>query len=244
VVGFTASVSLSDLVSLGRRRGLPIIDDIGSGALVNLGEFGLAGEPSVSDSIREGADVVLFSGDKLLGGPQCGIILGKQEFVERIEQHPMTRALRVDKITLAALAATLRLYRYSEQAKQRLPLLRLLGTTAASLRVRAESMARKLGQFASIAQVDSREDTAFLGGGAVPAQKIPTWCVRILPASRTLDAFAHALRTCKTPIVGRIQQDRFILDLRTVFPAQDQQLVQAVAMLHEEKTQGNQQSEP
>ncbi|MHB1033775.1 MAG: L-seryl-tRNA(Sec) selenium transferase [Pirellulales bacterium] len=229
VVGFTESVSLADLVRLGRDRRVPVIHDIGSGALVDFAQYGCAGEPVASASIDAGADLVLFSGDKLLGGPQCGIIAGKRPLVEAVARHPMARALRVDKLTLAALAATLRLYRDPAAARRAVPLLHLLGTSVENLKNRAQRLAPQLAAAPAIGKAEPVEDVTYLGGGSVPGQQLPTWCVALTPAQGSVDRLAAALRTGSPAVVGRVQQDRLLLDLRSVIPRQDQDLVAAVS---------------
>jgi L-seryl-tRNA(Ser) seleniumtransferase len=231
VVGFTEEATLAELVALGRQHTLPVIDDIGSGALVDFAPFGITGEPIAAASIRQGADVVLFSGDKLLGGPQCGCIVGRRDLVERIAKHPMTRALRVDKLTLAALAATLRLYRNPEEARRKIPLLELLTTPVENLKLRAERLAPQLAAANAVASATPVEDVTYLGGGAVPNQELKTWAVAIAPRDLSVDRLAHALRTGTPSVVGRIQDGKFLLDLRTVFARQDQDLVTAVSQL-------------
>jgi len=232
IVGFAEQPTLAELVELGRKRNVPVVDDIGSGALIDMSRYGLADEPVAAESVKAGADLVLFSGDKLLGGPQCGIIAGRSKYLHCIARHPMMRALRVDKITLAALGATLRLYRNPEASERSIPLLSLLSTPVENLRNRAERLAPQMAAAPAIADAQPVEDTAFLGGGSVPAQQIPTWCVALTPARSGLDALATALR-CGTPaVVGRIQQNRLLLDLRSVLPRQDIELVEAVNAVH------------
>jgi L-seryl-tRNA(Ser) seleniumtransferase len=218
-------------VALGHKEDRLVIDDIGSGALWDLTRYGITGEPRPQESIRCGADVVLFSGDKLLGGPQCGIILGKRPLIENINQHPLARALRVDKITLAALAATLRLYKDPETLEQRIPLLMLLTTSVDNLRNRAERLAPQLAACDAITTAEPVEDTTYLGGGSVPTQRIPTWCVALSPAHENVDSLAARLRKGHPAVCGRVQNDRVLLDLRTVFARQDGLLVKAVQAL-------------
>ncbi len=229
VVGFTESATLAELVAVGAKHQLPVIDDIGSGALIDFEPYGVKGEPVASESIAAGADVVLFSGDKLVGGPQCGIIVGREHSVQRIAKHPMMRALRVDKITLAALAATLRLYRDVAKAQQQLPLLVMLSATEESLKNRAQALSHQLASAPAVAQSQPVEDHCFLGGGSVPTQQFPTWCVALTPATGTLDQLAKSLRTGNPSVFGRVQNDRLLLDLRSVLPHQDEQLVRAVS---------------
>jgi L-seryl-tRNA(Ser) seleniumtransferase len=226
--GFTEQASLADLVELGRRSGIPVIDDIGSGAVLDLSQWGLTGEPLVRESLRTGADLVLFSGDKLLGGPQCGMILGRRKHVEALMRHPLARALRVDKLTLAALAATLRLYRDPEEAYAKVPLLALLSVSVENLQHRAERLAPQLRACAAVASVEVVEGRAHLGGGAVPTQELPTRCLTIQPGSLSVSQLARKLRLGQPAVFGRIHQERLVFDLRTVFPRQDAQLVEAM----------------
>ena len=232
VVGFTESVALADLARLARQHNLPVIDDIGSGALIDFADFGFQGEPVASERIKSGADVVLFSGDKLLGGPQCGIIVGKRACIEQIVKHPLMRALRVDKLTLAALAATLRLYRNPETAKRQIPLLQLLSTSAENLNNRAERLAPQLAACSCVSGAVVLAETAYLGGGSIPTQQLATWCVALTPAPpHSVDKLAAALRTGRPPVIGRVHQERLLLDLRSVMPRQDQDLVTALGAI-------------
>ena len=231
VVGFTASVSLEDLVQLGREHDLAVIDDIGSGAVMDLSQYGIKGEPVAADSIAAGADLVLFSGDKLLGGPQCGIIVGKRRLVEQIAAHPMMRALRVDKVTLAALGATLRLHRDPKRAASEIPLLQLLSTPAENLKNRAERLAPQIEACEAVSSARAVEDKAYLGGGSVPDQQLATWCIAIQPHEINVDKLAASLRTGSPALVGRVQRDELLIDLRSVMPRQDQQIVEAISGL-------------
>ncbi|MCC6124701.1 MAG: L-seryl-tRNA(Sec) selenium transferase [Pirellulales bacterium] len=232
VQGFAESVELPALVELGKKHRLPVIHDIGSGALIDFAQFGLPGEPMAKQSLADGADVVLFSGDKLIGGPQCGIILGRKAAIEKIQKHPFARALRVDKLTLAALAATLRLYRDEEKAKLDVPLLRLLGTSPENLKNRAERLAPQIAAVKkAVAAAEAVQDITYLGGGSIPTQQLCTWCIAVTPAGMTVDRLAAVLRAGTPAVVGRIRQDRLLLDLRSVFPRQDVDLVAAVEAL-------------
>ena len=232
VMGFTAEVTLEELIGLGRKHSLPVIDDIGSGALVDFAPFGFSGEPVARESILKGADLVLFSGDKLLGGPQAGIVVGKKEWVARLAKHPMMRALRVDKLTLAALAATLKLYRDPALAERRIPLLSLLRTPINQLRRRAEQIVKALqtvvGSGSGITRVDVVEDVAYLGGGSIPTQQLPTICVALHGTGSVIDPLATRLRTGQTAVVGRVQHGRLMLDLRSVPARLDEALIQAI----------------
>lgn len=228
VVGFTEAPSLGELVALGRRHNLPVIHDIGSGALIDFAKYGITGEPIASESIKAGADLVLFSGDKLLGGPQCGIVAGRKSMVQQVLKHPRMRAVRVDKITLAALAATLRHYRDLEEAERSIPLLSLLSTPIDNLKNRAERLAPQLAACPAIASAEATAGTTYLGGGSVPTQQLATWCVALTPAKGSVDALALTLRRGSPSIFGRVQQGKLLLDLRSVFPRQDMQIAETL----------------
>jgi L-seryl-tRNA(Ser) seleniumtransferase len=231
VVGFTEAASLREIVELARQRNLVVIDDIGSGAVIDLAPYGITGEPIAADSIRTGADLVLFSGDKLLGGPQCGIIVGRKKLIADIARHPLSRALRIDKMKLAALYATLRLYRDPQQAEQRIPLLAFLSTPLENLRNRAERLAPQIAATRGVREATVVESITYLGGGSVPTQQIPTYCVSVAPAQGSVDQLAQRLRTSEPAVMGRIQHDRLLFDLRSVFASQDRLLVEALEKL-------------
>ena len=228
IAGFAEQPTLAELVQLGRSHKLPVIHDIGSGALVDFSKYGLPGEPLPSDSLQEGADVVLFSGDKLLGGPQCGIVVGKKQLIAKIAKHPLSRALRVDKVTLAALAATLKLYRDPERAENAIPLLGMLNTSMDNLRNRAERLAPQIKELPNIESADVVESVTYLGGGTVPTQQLPTVCIAISPQGVQIDDLAGRLRVGDPAVFGRIHQGRLYLDLRSVLPNQDLQLLDAL----------------
>lgn len=237
VVGFTESVSIEELVQLGRRHSVPVIDDIGSGALLDFSRFGLANEPLAGESIRAGADLVLFSGDKLLGGPQAGIIIGSKKWVQAILKHPLMRAMRVDKLTLAALHATLELHLKPEQAEQQIPLLAMLATPLANLELRAKKLAGLLSPLSLLKNVQPVEQHSMLGGGSIPSQKIPTWCVAVEPAQGSVNHLAVQLRQLDPAIMGRIHQGKLLLDMRTIPPRHDTELVAALERLCQLQTQ-------
>lgn len=225
VVGFTKTVSTQELVKLAAKHDIPVIDDVGSGALIDYAQFGLMNEPVVGQSIKDGADIVLFSGDKLIGGPQCGIVIGKKKYVDKILKNPLMRAMRVDKMTLAALAATLRLYRDEAKAKQEVPILRMLSMPTENLKLRATKLAQQISHLPLVGTCDVVEDQSMLGGGSLPTQKISTWCVAIEPASGSVNNFSNLLRQASPSVIGRVQKDRLFLDMRTVQPSQDTELV-------------------
>jgi L-seryl-tRNA(Ser) seleniumtransferase len=217
--GFVHEVAVRDLAALGRRAGVPVLFDMGSGALVDLAARGLPQEPTASDAIAQGADVVTFSGDKLLGGPQAGLVIGREAAVQRIRSHPMARAVRIDKLNLAALAATLRVYRDPERAWQTIPVLRMLSADATALERSARDLAGRLrGGLGESASVDVRPTVAEAGGGALPGVELPSWAVTVQPAGAPPEGWDHALRQHRPPVFCRIAEDRLVFDLRTVLP--------------------------
>ncbi len=228
VVGFSETVSLEELVKVGRRHNVPVIHDAGSGALIDFARYGFHDEPVLGQSIAAGADLVLASGDKLLGGPQSGIVVGRRAWIEQLDKHPLARALRVDKLTLAALAATLRLWRDPKTVGREVPLLHLLGTSVENLRLRGGRLAAQIEATTAVARAEAVEEATYLGGGAIPTQQIPTVCIAIEAAAISVDRLAAALRMGTPSVVGRVRNDRLLLDLRTVMPRQDQELVAAV----------------
>jgi L-seryl-tRNA(Ser) seleniumtransferase len=221
IVGFVEQVGIDQLVQLGRERSIPVIHDIGSGALIDLAAFGCTGEPLATHSLSVGADVVFFSGDKLLGGPQCGIILGRHSWLEAMARHPLARALRVDKLTLAALQATLRLYLNPTLAWEAIPFLKLLRTSLAELRDRAEAMVEELRESPAFEQVSVTEESSFIGGGSAPNQSLATICVAIRPRHGSIDQLAASLRSGQPAVLARIKHDQLLIDLRSVFPLED-----------------------
>lgn len=231
IVGFTEEVAVNDLVSLARRYNLRVLDDVGSGCLVNTEQFGLEHEPTLIESVQAGCDVVTCSGDKLLGGPQAGMILGREEIIQRIRKHPLHRALRVDKLTLSALEATLRLYLNPEEALREIPVLRALATSADEIRQRARQLRQKLQAVlpAGVFMVHLREGVSAVGGGSLPGQQLPTTLVCLRSAQITAQRLAHALRWQEPAVFARIEQDEVVLDPRTVLPNEMGGLVQAVA---------------
>ncbi|MFH1265098.1 MAG: L-seryl-tRNA(Sec) selenium transferase, partial [Planctomycetota bacterium] len=210
---------------------IPVIHDVGPGALLAQSEFGLPDEPVVSESLKAGADLVLASGDKLVGGPQSGLILGRRALVERIGRHPTARAFRVGKLTRAGLAATLRLYRDPKQARRQIPVLSLLNTSVENLKGRAERLAPQLAATPAVSRAEPIDGVSFLDGGSSPLCRLPTWCIAIRPEGMTADRLAAALGQGVPAVLGRLEEGRLVLDLRTVAPRQDQQLVAAFAAM-------------
>ena len=217
VVGFTAEVSLRELVELGAKHQVPVMEDLGSGTFIDFSRYGLPKEPTVQESVTAGVDVVTFSGDKLLGGPQAGIIVGKETILDRIKQNPIARALRIDKLTLAALEATLRLYRDEEKAINAIPTLRMITEDVEAIAARARDLSAKLKEIEDtrleIKEIDLSSRT---GGGALPLLELPSKCLQIRINGMTANTLEKALRNNVPPIIGRIENDAYILDLRTI----------------------------
>ncbi|MGI8926211.1 MAG: L-seryl-tRNA(Sec) selenium transferase [Tepidiformaceae bacterium] len=214
VVGFTAAAPLSDLATLARGRGVLLIDDLGSGCLVDTARYGLEREPTVQESLSAGSHLALFSGDKLLGGPQCGIIAGEAGLVAELRRHPLARALRLDKLSIAALNATLASYVEGRQEEE-IPVWRMLSLPLGKLRGRARRWAAAAGEAGSV--VTGR---TMVGGGSLPGAGVPTWCAAVRPP-RGADAVARALRSGDPAIVARVQDGAVLLDPRTVDPRED-----------------------
>lgn len=214
IVGFTSAVSVAELVALGKERGIPVMDDLGSGTFVNFGHYGLPAEPTVQQSVAAGADIVTFSGDKLLGGPQAGVIVGKRAHIEAIRKNPLTRALRIDKLTLAALEATLRLYRDEAEAMAKIPTLRMITMT------REETQTRATALMAALQGLPVTTEALALasrpGGGSLPLLELPSCCVGLTVPGMGASALEKALRRNDPPVIGRIENDTFILDPRTL----------------------------
>jgi len=217
VIGFTSQVSGFELAGLGQKYDLPVVEDLGSGVFVDLKEYGLEGEPTVPESIREGLDLVTFSGDKLLGGPQAGIIVGKKDFTEKIKKNQLARALRIDKMTLAALEATLQLYLNEEDAVKDIPTLRMLTLPLTVLEARAFNMVSYLKeQLRGKAQIKVADGFSQVGGGALPREEIPTKLVSLQPYKMSTLEVIERLREEEIPVIARIQKNQVLVDLRTV----------------------------
>ncbi|HXQ23026.1 MAG TPA: L-seryl-tRNA(Sec) selenium transferase [Candidatus Acidoferrales bacterium] len=222
IVGFTSGVPLEELVQIGRERGVPVMEDLGSGALIDLSAYGLPKEPVVAERIRLGADVVTFSGDKLLGGPQAGLIVGRRALIERIKQNPLKRALRCDKLTLAALAATLRLYRTAPDLRTALPTLRWLTRPLPEMEaVGQAALARLRGTLGDGFVIELVDAESEIGSGALPVDTLPTKAISITHPTVGAEEIALRFRRANPPILGRIHSGRFLLDLRGIFHAEE-----------------------
>ncbi len=230
VVGFTAAPTIEELVGLKRGRDLIVIDDLGCGALIDLRLLGLPHEPTAPDSIRAGADIVCFSGDKLIGGPQAGIIIGKKDLIRKIRKHPLTRMLRVDKMTDLALQETLKLFLQPlETLVAENPTLRMIATPAAEIKKRAVRLKRALDKNSNgKLTINIIEGSSATGGGSLPATPLPTWLVAIKSNEYNADKLAYLLRMNEPPIIARIEDGAVLLDLRTMLEGEDNNILQTL----------------
>jgi L-seryl-tRNA(Ser) seleniumtransferase len=226
--GFTARPTIEELAALARRRRIPLLEDLGSGALVDLSELGLEREPTVGESLALGCDVVTFSGDKLLGAPQAGLIVGRKAYVEKIRRDPMARVLRLDKLTLAALESTLALYAEPERARQEIPALRMLGTGEETLERRARRLAEALRARMPDATATVERGVGEVGGGALPLQRLPSWVVALEVPGHAADALERRARGADPPLIGYVRAGKLRLDVRTL---DDDEVVEAAEAL-------------
>jgi L-seryl-tRNA(Ser) seleniumtransferase len=232
ILGFTAAVDLEELVTLGEKHGLPVMQDLGSGCLLDVRRFGLQGEPLVQDAVRSGVDVVTFSGDKLLGGTQAGLILGKKELIAQLRQNPLTRALRVDKLTLAALEATLRLYRDTDTAIKTIPTLKMIAADLKTLQAQAQDLCERLNaNVPSQIKVEVVDGSSKVGGGALPVQILPTQLVAFSSEVISAARLEAHFRKYEPAIIGRVEYELFLLDVRTLQPGDEEVIVTAAAQL-------------
>jgi L-seryl-tRNA(Ser) seleniumtransferase len=225
ITGFTEQPALGDLVTLARRRNIPLMEDQGSGALFDLQSVGIAGEPGVLDSLRAGVDIVTYSGDKLLGGPQAGLISGRSDLVARMRSNSLFRALRVDKLTYAALEATL--LAYVKRDHDAIPALRMMRLSKNEIAQRAEKLAGNVRS--STLKLDLIDGESVVGGGAAPSAVLPTRLIALTHSELSVDELCAKLRAADPPVIARVEEGRVLLDLRTVFPDQDKQLADLLA---------------
>lgn len=216
ITGFTEEVPVTELVDAGRRLDLPVMYDLGSGCLIDLRAYGIHSEPSVREIVKAGVDLVTFSGDKLLGGPQGGIIVGKKRYIEQLQKNPLARALRVDKMTIAAFESVFMSYRDEKGAVDEIPVLRMLFQTPARIRSRAVKLANRLKDRLQEEQIEVIRDTSKAGGGSLPEIEFPTYAVSIRPARITVNELERRLRAGSPPVIARISGDALLLDARTV----------------------------
>ena len=216
ILGFTESVSIEELCKLGREKDIPVIEDIGSGVLIDLSEYGLEYEPTVQDSIKAGVDVVSFSGDKLLGGPQAGIIVGKKKYIDKMKKNPLTRAFRIDKFTATILEMIFHEYLNEEDAIKNIPVLSLITKDLKEIEKNANALFNKIENLENVADINVEDTFSQIGGGSLPAERIKSKSVTIMPKNISTQSLEAKLREGKNPVVGRISEEKLILDMRTV----------------------------
>ena len=222
IVGFTQEATLEELTHLGKRHNLPVLDDLGSGCLIDTSQFGLNAEPTVQESISVGTDLAFFSGDKLIGGPQAGIIVGKKSLVDRLQKHPMARAMRIDKIRLAGLAETLLHYARGE-AEIKIPIWRMISTPLDNIEKRANEWIQALNGQATVINGES-----MVGGGSLPGGTLPTYLVTLRMEHTGTNQLAKRLRNQLPPVIARIDKDLLLLDPRTILPEDDIEIIRAI----------------
>ena len=216
ILGFTESVSIEELCKLGREKDIPVIEDIGSGVLIDLSKYGLEYEPTVQDSIKAGVDVVSFSGDKLLGGPQAGIIVGKKKYIDKMKKNPLTRAFRIDKFTATILEMIFHEYLNEEDAIKNIPVLSLITRDLKEIEKNANALFNKIENLENVADINVEDTLSQIGGGSLPAERIKSKSVTIMPKNISTQSLEAKLRAGKNPVVGRISEEKLILDMRTV----------------------------
>lgn len=217
ILGFTQSIEVDELCELGKKHNLPVIEDLGSGVFVDVSKYGLSYEPTVLDSIRKGADIVTFSGDKMLGGPQAGIIVGKKEYIDKMKKNQLTRALRVDKLTICALEATLRMYLDEEKARKEIPTLRMLTYSMEELEEKANSLYSTIEYLNKYAKISIENGLSQVGGGSMPLETIDSKVIAITPDNMNVAMLEKKLRLSDAHIIARVYDDKYVLDTRTIF---------------------------
>lgn len=217
ILGFTQSVEVDELCEIGKKHNIPVIEDLGSGVFIDVSKYGLTYEPTVLDSIRKGADIVTFSGDKMLGGPQAGIIVGKKEYISQMKKNQLTRALRVDKLTICALEATLRMYLDEEKAIKEIPTLRMLTYTMKELEEKANTLYSKLENLNTYANIRIEDGLSQVGGGSMPLETINSKVIAITPNNMNVSTLEKKLRLSDSYVIARVYEDKYVLDIRTIF---------------------------
>ncbi|MFD3157609.1 L-seryl-tRNA(Sec) selenium transferase [Haloimpatiens sp. FM7330] len=217
IMGFTEEVSIEDLVELGKKHSIPTYEDIGSGVLVDYSKYGFVYEPTVQESLKRGIDVVTFSGDKMLGGPQAGVIVGKKEYIDKMKKNQLTRALRVDKMTLAALEATLKYYLDEKEAIDNIPTLNMILNSKENIKRKANKLKRRLSNKVKNFEFKIESDYSMVGGGAMPTERLDTYVIKVKSYELSPEEIECKLRMNDTPIVVRIYNNEVIMDLRTLF---------------------------
>lgn len=232
ILGFTCSVEVEELAPMASKRGIPLIEDLGSGAFIDFSRYGLTKEPLVQEAIKKGADIVCFSGDKLFGGPQAGILLGKKEYITKIKAHPLTRALRIDKFTAAVMEQVLLEYLNEDTAIQNIPVLHMITAPKEEIKSRADKLIMLLKQKNFPAKFQITESYAQFGGGSLPLEQIPSYAVTIRCGNIPPSLLGKRLRSLPVPVIPRITEDRILLDMRTVWEDQTELIVSELEAGH------------
>lgn len=231
IMGFTQEVSVEELAPLANAHGIPLVEDIGSGSLIDFSRYGLSKEPTVQEAIAAGADVVTFSGDKMLGGPQAGIIVGKKQYIEEMKANHLTRALRVDKMTLCVLEGTLKLYRDEDRATQMIPSLKMLTMQAEDIKPKADCLRDMISQQAKSFNVEIVKGASEVGGGSMPLEKLPTYLVSVTHDKLSANKIINGLREYQMPVIARVEDDNVLFDPRTIMESEFEYVAKALSSL-------------
>lgn len=232
ICGFTEEVELESLVKLGNERNIPVVEDIGSGVLVDFSKYGFTHEPTVQESIKKGVDIVTFSGDKMLGGPQAGVIIGKKKYVELMKKNQLTRALRIDKMTLSALESTLRYYLDEKEAIENIPTLNMILSSKEDMKKKAMKFRKKFRHALDNFEFKIDEDYSMVGGGSMPTEKIPTYVIKISSENTSVNEMEKILRLNETAIITRVFNNELILDVRTIFDEDIEEIIKALRKIN------------
>ena len=232
ICGFTEEVELESLVKLGDERNIPVVEDIGSGVLVDFSKYGFTHEPTVQESIKKGVDIVTFSGDKMLGGPQAGVIIGKKKYVELMKKNQLTRALRIDKMTLSALESTLRYYLDEKEAIENIPTLNMILSSKEDMKKKAIKFRKKFRHALDNFEFKIDEDYSMVGGGSMPTEKIPTYVIKISSENISVNEMEKILRLNETAIITRVFNNELILDVRTIFDEDIEEIIKALRKIN------------
>ena len=233
VVGFTEEATMGELVALGKKYNLPVIMDLGSGVLVNLEKYGLAHEPTVQEQVQSGADLVCFSGDKLLGGPQAGIIVGKKSYIEKLEHFPLMRAIRLDKCAIAALSATFREYMDETRAVKNIPVLSMIARPLEELKAQAENLYGEVKEIAAYAKLQVEESISMVGGGSLPGETLASFALTLQPKTMSCEELMEKMRKQEVPVIGHIKNEKIWLDMRTILPEEKEYLKKCLLEIKE-----------
>lgn len=228
IMGFTESVGLDELVKIGREHNVPVVEDIGSGVLIDLSKYGLEHEPTVQESIEAGIEILSFSGDKLLGGPQAGIIVGKKEYIDKMKKNPLTRAIRIDKFTIAALEETLKLYLDEEVAINSIPTIKMATMGMQKLEEKSDELFKLITELDIAAKIEIVDQVSQIGGGAMPMSELPTKAIEIRPENMNVALLEKRLRNYKNPIITRVYKNTLLLDVRTISESEYKIVVEAL----------------